>query len=115
MSNINGYNEIILLDNSKIYLFSGKIENCSAQNFTIFKIYNSSFYLEDIKFYNINSSLLYSSLGVIRINNCFFDNFYAGSSESEFVLKLENEVSFFIKNSTFQNLKNFEKVIYFKK
>ena len=59
---------------SKIYIDSGIIQNCSAQNFTIFTFYNSSLYLENMQFHDFHSQLIYSGLGFLTIDGCFFNN-----------------------------------------
>ena len=99
-------------NSSAIYISFGTLQNCSVPNFTIFTIYNSSFYLENTQFYDFHSLLIYSSLGFISIDHSIFSNSNNGILVNDSAIKLENGVSFTIKNSIFQNLFNFAKVIF---
>ena len=111
MANISGSDNMIQLNNTKIYINSGKLQNCSAQTFYIFAISNSNLYLLNTQFYNFRSILLYSSSGFIRIDNCFFNNVNLSLAESDFCIKFEKKVSFIIKSSLFENLSNFVKSV----
>ena len=99
--------------NSLIYILNGTLQNCSAQNFSIFSINNSSFYLENFHFIDFHSLLIYSNLGLIAIDSCFFINSNSKILESDSAIKFEKQVSFSLKNSQFKNLTNFAKVIIF--
>ena len=110
MKNIIGYDNMIIVNNTEIIIYSTILQNCSTQNFTIFKIDNSSFYLENTQFNDLNSNVMDSSRGFIRINNCFSTNFNSFTLENDYYLKLEGNVSFIINNSSFKNLYNFAKV-----
>ena len=113
---IDGYDNMILVYNSNAYFFSGIFKNCSSHNYTIFLVDNSSFSLENMEFYDFYSLLIYSSLGFIRFDNCIFNNLNnlnSNNLENEMAIKLEQHVSFIIRNSQFKNLYNFAKVIIF--
>ena len=99
------------LRESKIYIDSGIIQNCSIQNFIIFTFSNSSLYLQNMQFYDFHSQLIYSGLGFLTIDSCFFNNVNCSPLENEFAIKLENNVSCIFKKNQFHNLANFAKVI----
>ena len=99
------------LSNTNILISSGAFLNCSTQNFTIFTIDNSSFYLKNTHVYDFHSLLLYSSLGFINIDNCFFSNLNSTSLGKDYVIRLANNVSFIFNSSLFEDLKNFSYVI----
>ena len=103
---------MIGVSDSELFIYNGTFQNCSAQNFTIFAIYNSSFCLENIQFSDFQSHLIYSPLGFIKIHHCFFNNFNDNNDQKDFAIMMEKNVSFMITNSLFQNLSNFVKVIH---
>ena len=102
---------MIWFKNSKINILFGILENCSAQNFKILNIYNSSLYGGNTQFHNFNSMLIYSNLGFLTVDYCFFKNFNCSILDNESAIKLEKKVSFIFKKSIFQYLDNFAKVI----
>ncbi len=95
---------------AKIYIDSGILQNCSAQNFTIFTFNNSSLYLVNMQFYDFHSQLIYSGLGFLSIDSCFFSNDNCRSLGNDFAIKLEKYVSCIFRKSQFSNLDNFAKV-----
>ena len=102
----------MLFSDSEIYIDSGIIQNCSAEYSIIFNFYNSSLYLQNMQFYEFNSQLIYSGLGFLTIDACFFNNFNGSSDlENDFAIKLEKNVSCIFKKSQFHNLDIFAKVI----
>ena len=101
---------MIWFRNSKIYLDSGILQNCSAQNFKIFTIYNSSFYLGNTQFHDFHSQLIYSGLGILKIDSCYFENMNY-ILESDSAINLEKQVSFILKKCKFQYLNNFDNVL----
>ena len=110
MKDLKGYNDMILMNNSEIHIFSGTLQNCSAQNFSLFTIYNSNFYFENTQIYNFHSMLIYSDLGFIGVDQCSLNNINSSNFENSFIIQLVNNVSSIIKNSIFQNLNNFMRV-----
>lgn len=104
---------MIYFHNSSIEMYFGTLQNCSAQNYTIYTVYNTNFYIENTQFFDFHSRLIYSGLGFITIDDCFFDNFNCEHLENESAIKLENKFSINLKNSIFQYLDNFAKVIFF--
>ena len=103
----NGFEDLFQFNNSNILMNYGIIQNCSAQNFTIFTINNSSFYLENTQINDFHSTLMYSSFGFIQIKNSSFTNFNSTHLDNQYIIKFEQNVSFLIKSSLFQNLSNF--------
>ena len=102
---------LIIVTNSKIDVTFGRFENYYAQNFTMFTINNSSLTLNKTFFSNFTSVLIYSPIGSIEIENCIFNNVFEYSSYvNDYAIKLENNVSFHMKNSQFQYLRNYNKV-----
>ena len=116
MTNIYGLDNMIILNNSAIYIYNENLQNCSALNFTIFIIHDSKFYLENSHFKDFPSPFLYSDYGFIKVENCIFDNFNSTNLENlenECTFFLENKVLFIFNKNIFQNLNNFAKVIVF--
>ena len=111
MSNVNGFEDMIQLNNSNISINYGNLQSLSVQNLSIFKIYNSKFYLENSAIYDFNSVLIESILGFIKIDNCTFDNVNSSSIlQNAAAVSLQGDVDFLIKNSHFENLYNFANV-----
>ena len=111
MSNVNGFEDVIQFNNSNISINSGTLQSISVQNFSIFTIHNSKFYLENSTIYDFNSVLMESTLGFIKIVNCIFDNVNSSSIlQNAAAVSLQGDVAFLIKNSQFQNLYNFANV-----
>ena len=105
MTNITGFSDIFQFNNSKINIITGELQNCLAENFKIFSIYNSSFSLENTLFLNFNSLIIYSSSGFIRIDRCIFNNFNSSDIDNDYdVIMFELNVSFIINNSLFKYL-----------
>ena len=102
---------LIIVTNSKIDVTFGRFENYYAQNFTMFTINNTILTLSNTFFSNFTAVLIYSSIGSIEIENCIFNNVFEYSSYvNDYAIKLENNVSFHMKNSQFQYLRNYNKV-----
>ena len=67
--------------------------------------------LNNTIFSNFTSVLIYSAIGSIEIDNCNFNNvFLSLSYVNDYAIKLENNVSFLIKNSQFKFLTTYNKV-----
>ena len=107
MKYIFGNNDMFILNKTTIKLSFGIFQNISSHNSLIMTIYNSSFMLENTLSNNFHSQFLYSSLGLISIDNCSFNNLNASSLESNFAFKFENKVFFVIKYCVFEYLNNF--------
>ena len=108
---IHESDNLIIVTNSKIDVTFGRFENYYAQNFAIFTINNSSLALNSTIFSNFTSVLIYSAIGSIEIDNCNFNNVLLSfSNVNDYAIKLENKVSFLMKNSQFQFLRNYDKV-----
>ena len=106
-----GYDNMIILNDSKVNVNFGRFEKYYAQNLTIFTVNNSTLILENSIFSDFASILIYSSIGFIGIDSCNFTNaFVSFSKVNSYVVKLENQVSFIIRNSQFQFLRKFDKV-----
>ena len=107
---IHESDNLIIVTNSKIDVTFGRFENYYAQNFAIFTINNSSFSLNNTNFSNFASVLIYSAIGSIKIDNCNLNNeFLSFSYVNEYVIMLEDNVSFLIKNSEFKFLRTYNK------
>lgn len=105
---------MMIIRDSKINVSFGKFEHYYAENLEIFVIVNSSLIFENTDFANFSSTLIYSSTGFIIIDKFNFSNaFVSLSYVNGYVIKLENDVSFVIKNSEFKSLQNFIKVKFF--
>ena len=105
VTNITGFSDIFQFKNSKINIKTGELQNCLAQNFKIFSIFNSSFSLENTLFVNFNSLTIYSKNGFIRIDRCIFNNFNSSYINNDYdVIMFEQSVSFIINNSIFKYL-----------
>ena len=104
---------MMVINNSNINVNFGRFENYYAENLTIFTINNSSLILENTIFSNFASVLIYSSIGFIGIDHCNLINaFVSFSYVNDYAIKLENNVSFIMRNSQFQDLiNNFNEVI----
>ena len=65
-----------------------------------------------MQFQEFNSQLIYSSLGSISIDYCFFNNINCSSSENDYdsAIKLEKNVTSIFKKSIFRYIYNFAKV-----
>ena len=93
--------------NSTVFLTFGELKQCSLQTFSIFYIDSSIFYIENVTFYDFHSVLIYAANTFIKIDNCSFNNNDSTTQDSDFAIKFENNSSFFIANSLFENLNNF--------
>ena len=108
---MTGHDNMMIIKNSNINVSFGRFENYYTENFAMFIIFNSSLIFENLDFANFSSLLIHSSTGFIIIDNFNFNNAFASLSYvNNYVIKLENDVSFVIKNSKFRSLQNFNMV-----
>ena len=107
ISDITGSDNMTKIINSTVFLTLGELKQCSLQTSSIFYIDSSIFYIENITFFDFYSLLIYAANTFIKIDNCSFNNLDSTTQDYDFAIKFENNSSFVIANSLFENLNNF--------